>query len=152
MWFSRLHNWLFYGSTDVLLIKKILFWPKNAKTGNIKLGKFLFKKKKRCSQFWSFWVLNSTFWILGPTIIFSTSMIFWTFSCVSRHYVHKYLNYAYEHYTQKKFHDNRDNLALSKKINPFFYAQNGQSSQISFIGKIMTSFWKFFYMLNCENK
>ena len=71
----------------VMLIKKYIFWPKNAKTGNITLGEVPIRKNW-CGQFWWFWIFNSTFWLAWQAIIFSTSMLFQTFSCVSRSYFH----------------------------------------------------------------
>ena len=82
-----------------MLIKKDIFWPKKAKTGNITLGEFSIRKNW-CGQFWWFWIFNSTFWLAWQAIIFSTSMLFQTFSRVSSSYFHKWTNYAYEHQIQ----------------------------------------------------
>ena len=48
------------------------------------------------------------------------------------------------------FHDNRDKLALSKKIRPIALCSKQIKFKNIFFGKIMTSFWMFSYMLNCE--
>ena len=132
--------------------QKILFWPKNAKTGNRTHGELLLQKNW-CGQFWSFWVLNSTFWLIGQIIIFSTSMIIWTFLCVSRHYVHKYLNYAYEHYIQNCVTWQQRYFGfVQKKLSFCFMLKTNKVHKYLLLGNSWLHSESFFYMLNCENK
>ena len=99
-----------------MLIKNYIFWPKNAKTGNITLGEILIRKNW-CGRFWWFWIFNSTFWLAWQAIIFSTSMLFrlsFAFSVlisINKQILH--MNAKYKIF----LHENGDHLAFSKNMN-----------------------------------
>ena len=134
-----------------MLIKNYIFWPKNAKTGNITLGEILIRKNW-CGRFWWFWIFNSTFWLAWQAIIFSTSMLFrlsLAFSVlisINKQIMHMNTKYKIV------LHENGDHLAFSKNMNHDVLCSKQRNAKKAYIWKSMTSPWKFFYMLICECK
>ena len=136
----------------VLLNKKYIFGPENAKTGNFTLGKFLIQKNW-CGQFWRFWIFNTTFWLEGKAIFFQQacffrlSLAFPRLISITKQIIHMNTKYKIV------LHENWDHLAFFKNMNPIVLRSRQRKCQQSFYLENRDFILKvFFCMLICECK
>ena len=132
----------------VMLIKKYIFWPKNAKTGNITLGKFPIRKNW-CGQSWWFWIFYGTFWLawqfFQQACFIRLSLAFPGLISITKQIMH--MN------TRNKIflHENGDHLAFFKNTNLIVLCSKQRKCQKSlYLKNDDFTLNVFFYMLICS--